>query len=401
MKSILITTVAVLFFSAITSAKGFPFDEDNEYGFTSIADFLSLDSSALIREYEQNDLKSQNVIDDHDCDLLFRRAAGQGPDVDGAIMAIMRMNTDQAADALFRLAQSTDRFVSGRSIWALDKMETSLGVPRMAALLDSPNVNIEKKAIILSKLQSHPGTEVELAVIKQVQNVHLEQYALSTLGVIGTDQSLDLLRQYAKKSVGPTKSIATHSLGQVEARLAYTGESEYKLPEYPIENHESTADEDASDPELKGMPRADMCSSGVVNEDHSLEIEAALSKIRMLEKKMWEIQNQVLLVAEVKEAMASYTNLLNQKIDELVAAGNENFSYLPEEQAKGILRQKASQDTHVREAKQKTRRLMINEAQKIMPNVEELETELITLIDRVISLKWPGSEGVKKKRLLE
>lgn len=36
---------------------------------------------------------------------------------------------------------------------------------------------------------------------------------------------------------------------------------------------------------------------------------------------------------------------------------------------------------------------MIKEAQKIMPNVEALETELITLIDKVISLKWPGGEG--------
>ena len=91
--------------------------------------------------------------------------------------------------------------------------------------------------------------------------------------------------------------------------------------------------------------------------------------------------------------VAVYANRLSRTKDELVATGHNDYALLPEEQAKDLLHQDALQDPSVQEAKQKARQLMIKEAQKIMPNVEALETELITLIDKVISLKWPGGEG--------
>lgn len=357
MKSIYIKSFAVLLLFSLPSTNSIATDVEADFRFTPFDEILATISrdSEQSTGNEQREYWDHQTHDAHDLNGLIERAGRSGPEAIDAITRIQSLNTDQAVEALCELAQSTNPSVSRTAISGLVNMEASLAVPRMISLLDSPRVNSMGKALLLGCLESHPGKNTELAIVKQLKNPDLERFALSALGSVGTERSRHVLKQYAASESGEYMPIIEYALKRIEARLSSNGEGCDMMPEDSAALPELVTDGIISDDEKIGAMDKEPLATKPAHEDHSQKIEDMLNRIRVLEKNMLDIQNQVFQVGEVQKAMAVYANRLSRTKDELVATGHNDYALLPEEQAKDLLHQDALQDPSVQEAKQKAR----------------------------------------------
>lgn len=139
---------------------------------------------------------------------------------DAAIIGMGRLNSEQAADSLVDIAQGSDRVVAGYALDALATMAAPLAVPRLIKLLDSPSLCNFERGLIITAFRKYPCEDTETAIIQQTGDADLQYVALSSLGVMGTDRSIYILRQFAQGESGNLKSIATHALQQIEGRIS-------------------------------------------------------------------------------------------------------------------------------------------------------------------------------------
>ena len=169
MKSIYIKSFAVLLLFSLPSTNSIATDVEADFRFTPFDEILATISrdSEQSTGNEQREYWDHQTHDAHDLNGLIERAGRSGPEAIDAITRIQSLNTDQAVEALCELAQSTNPSVSRTAISGLVNMEASLAVPRMISLLDSPRVNSMGKALLLGCLESHPGKNTELAIVKQ------------------------------------------------------------------------------------------------------------------------------------------------------------------------------------------------------------------------------------------
>lgn len=136
-----------------------------------------------------------------------------------AVIGLARLNSEQAADFLADIAQDNDRVVAGYALDALATMSAPLAVPRLINLLDSPSLYTYEKGLIITVLRKYPSAAVEMAIIHQSVEPELQNVALSSLAVIGTERSISLLKQFSQGESRNSKSIATYSLRQIEERI--------------------------------------------------------------------------------------------------------------------------------------------------------------------------------------
>ncbi len=327
----------------------------------------------------------------HNIEDIIKIAYKLGPEAESAIVSLSSMNSEKAADALSSIAKSKDRFASGKAIWALSRMDEKLAVPRMIALLDSPEVSDERKAILITDMQAYSMPEVESAIIKQVAYEPLMPYALTALGTIGTERSLELLRQYSQLSESSSKSIASHARKKVEARMS---------------------PQDADNAFTALMPRVDSVSgeypldwksdsysstNGFAVEEtrgvSSAELSDVIASIGIIEKRMRSIREQTLSSPRIKEAADEYRNVFSKELAALEARVRVGNGSLPQEGSQKVLREMTMQNPMVLDARRKVQRLMIDEARAIEPNIEKMEGEYIELVNKMVALKWPSNNA--------
>lgn len=324
---------------------------------------------------------------------IIKIAYGLGPKADNAIVYLSSMNSEKAADALYSLAQSKDRFASGKAIRALSRMEEKLAVPRMIKLLDSPMVSDERKAIIISDMEAFPSPDVETVLIKQVAYEPLTPYALSTLGAVGSERSLELLGHYSQLSESPSQSIASYALKRVEARLA-PQESNHIIHS-PMSSICRVTKDTPSDWESDVFMGTNVWSAEEedIQGANSPEISEVVTRISTLEKRMRHIQGQVLALPGIRVARDEYRKMLAEEIAALeahIGLGNDSMS---REINQNVLREMAMQNPVVLAAHRNLQKRIADEARILEPNIERIEEEYLKLIHKMMALKWPSNDA--------
>lgn len=348
----------------------------------SIADILETDFDALYSDYYPPKIPTEPYYKEVELSQLIQRASSGSPNAENDIITLMNMNSSGAANGLYKLAQNTNRYVSGTAIWALGNIDGNLSVPLMIQLLDSESVILEFKAVLITNLGKYPCQAVEDALIQQLQSKDLEHYVLSALGDVGTKKSVDILVQYSEYGKGDSKSIAANSLKHVEMRMNSNTINQANVSPYIVQTNNFA---ERSHYEQETVQK-DHHSTKATNELRA-HIMKQISRIRKIEEKMNETQEQVMKVDAIIYALKDYNNMLKDKMEEI--AQREGWSLDPplNIQSEYHLKQMAMKDSKLQEIALELRSMMLDKAYQIEPTIHELESELIALVKEVIDLQ--------------
>ena len=211
----------IYFFITISLALATSQAEDipKEFAFPKIDDVAQ--KLLQMRKVEQQTSSVIASAEEKDVSLLLRRVRKGGSDASQSAIALGKIHTPQAVDALIEVIQKEKgqvlRYIA---LDALSNSDATLAIPRMVSLLNSFDLHVTEKAVIIGYLSKCPSVEVESAIIKHTTDSELERFALSALGEIGTEMSLAYIRSYLENGTGQYMPIAEYSLQRIETRMA-------------------------------------------------------------------------------------------------------------------------------------------------------------------------------------
>ena len=145
----------IYFFVAISFALATSQAEDiqKEFAFPKIDDVMQ--KLSQLQKVEQLAPSAISSVGEKDVNLLLRRICKGGSDASQSVIALGKIGTPEAVDALVEvIQQGKDQALRYVALDALNSSDATSAVPRMVSLLDSLDLHVTEKAVILGYLSN-------------------------------------------------------------------------------------------------------------------------------------------------------------------------------------------------------------------------------------------------------
>lgn len=380
----------IYFFVAISFALATSQAEDiqKEFAFPKIDDVMQ--KLSQLQKVEQLAPSAISSVGEKDVNLLLRRICKGGSDASQSVIALGKIGTPEAVDALVEvIQQGKDQALRYVALDALNSSDATSAVPRMVSLLDSLDLHVTEKAVILGYLSKHPSVDVESAIIKSATDPELELFALSALAEIGSEVSLAFIRSYLENGTGEYMPVAKYSLRRIEARMGGVAPDSAFDHYGPILSGTFAHEEDFLSHTNSAFvlePCADMQSDRIKSrEEERIAYRDMLRRAHEIESIMGAIQERVFQKDNVKAAMRKYEALVEETIIDMKKGDSKHDWSKSEDDAQEIWRQRALLRDDVLAAQNEVWHIIRQEFTAVNPSAEALNREYLVLVNKVLN----------------
>ena len=432
MKIIYITIILILFvFSVNLNAQVANSNVSGIVQLMNAIDASSADPNAFSQKRDQEfiDLTRGN---EGDIERLYKMAVDANDT--SAIKALAALPNNRSADALVGIIQRGNSVAGSTALRVLSKMPTEIASPRLISLLSAQASQEQTRKMIITYLREHPGENAEKALIRQADDSNLRNVVFSTLGFIGTTNSLDILRYFAENGTGSVQGISKHSMDRIMARMEgrdleeegvnvpftiyqqAAGDIRHSAGEIRLDMKKEKATlaqqgrmpEWSANEEQEYRARVNALAKNTMAEKHEEEgrvshvtdVEIAnasrlaeekqhvRAKVEAAGAQLLQVKQQAMQSDKVKAVSREYEQLLQAKMMEI---DPQNELNILDEKDKLMVKEQALADPLIKQADERMQKAILDAMNEINPNTQVMIKELGEQVEQY--MKMSASKG--------